>query len=516
MQAMESRGLTSRAARSVSAAGGAWLAGAAGAILAAGLGLLYAPAFAFLARTWWNNDVYSHGFLVPLIALYLVWVRRGGLAALPVAPVRVGGTAIVVAAGVLLLLGRVAAVILLEEISLLVMVVGLVWLLLGRRYLKALALPIAYLVFMMPVFGEGTDWIHWPFQLLAANIGIGLLQGLGIPAYREAQFIYLPRVILEVADACSGVRYLISVVAIGVPLAYLTQRTWWRRLALVGVGVVIAILFNGLRVALIGVWVYYGGEIVHGPFHVFQAMLVAWIGFVGLIAAGWVLGREEGAWGFAPAPAAAPETSRPLAGRGVTAAWAIALAAVAGTWGAGVLRPVVPVFPVGELRALPTTVGDWRAEATDVRAEALRLPGADEELARVYGDAAGRALRLYVAYFARQSQDRDLVNYRSKAFHEDAVEIAVTGEGGRTYRLNRAVRHEGRQPWVVIFWYDLNGRILANRYLAKVTTALDGLTAGRTNGAFVAVSFPSEPAGAVDETAVVREFVAVIRRHLAS
>ncbi|HEU5321300.1 MAG TPA: exosortase W [Methylomirabilota bacterium] len=497
-------------------AAGPWLVGGAVGLLAVGVALLYAPVLAFLARTWRTNDVYSHGALVPLIALYLVWVRRDRLAGLPLAPAGTAGAAVMVTAVALLLLGRLAAVMLLQEISLLVLIVGLVCWLLGPSHLRVLALPVAYLVFMMPVFGEGTDWIHWPFQLLAANIGIGLLQGLGFPAFREAQFIHLPLVTLEVADACSGVRYLISVVAVGVPLAYLTQRTWRRRVSLVAVGVVIAIVFNGLRVALIGVWVYYGGEIVHGPFHVLQAMFVAWIGFVALFATAWALGRERGAPAFRPPPRAPGAAVLPAARRRWTVAWGLALAAVVGTWTVIALRPVTPVFPGAELRALPDTLGAWRGEAADVEAATLRVPGADEELARVYHDPAGRSVRLYVAYFASQSQDRDLVNHRSKDLHQDAVEIEVAGDEGRTYRLNRAVRQEGRHPQVVIFWYDLNGRILANRYLAKVTTAFDGLWYGRTNGALVSVSFSAEPADSLDEMAVVREFFPSIRRHLAS
>lgn len=261
-------------------------------LVAGALAFVYAEVLAFLVRTWWQNDVYSHGFVVPLIALYLVWLRRGQGRRLPLAPSFVWGVPVMLLAGVMLVVGRLTAVMVaLQGLSLLVMIAGLVLLMMGTAHLRALWFPVAYLIFMIPVFGEGTDWIHWPFQLLAANIGIGLLQGLGFAAFQDAQYIHLPAVTLEVAEACSGVRYLISVIAIGIPLAYLTQRTWLRGAALLGLAVAVAVFANGFRVALIGVWAYFGGEVAHGPFHVLQAMFVAWIGYLALFAGAWVLGR---------------------------------------------------------------------------------------------------------------------------------------------------------------------------------------------------------------------------------
>jgi exosortase len=273
------------------AARASWLAWAPGMTLLAVFAFVYAPVFAALGRVWWESDVHRHGFVVPLIALYLAWARREELRGVAVVPSPLWGGLTMGVAALMLLVGKAAAAVLLEEVSLLVMVTGLVLLFRGGAQARALALPIAYLTFMVPIFAEGADWIHWPFQLLAAHIGIGLLQGIGVPAFQQAQYIELPRITLEVAEACSGIRFMISVIAIGIPLAYLTQRTWVRRVGLVLFAVVIGILANGTRVAFIGVWAYHGGEVVHGPLHVFQAMFVAWIGYVALFVGAWGLRR---------------------------------------------------------------------------------------------------------------------------------------------------------------------------------------------------------------------------------
>lgn len=258
-------------------------------ILATLFAILYAPVFGFLLQTWRGRDDYNHGFLVPFIALYFVWMQRRQLGKLEVAPSVAGGLPWMGLAGLMLLLGKLGSVVVLQDLSLPVMIAGLVLLLSGKEYLEILALPIGYLLFMIPIFGVGSDWVHWPFQLLAANIGTWLLQSLGFAALREAQYIQLPQVTLEVAQACSGLRFLMAVVAIGIPLAYFSQRTWLRGVGLVGFAVAVAILANALRVALIGVWVYYGGRIVHGPFHVLQGLFAAWIGFVALFAGAWFL-----------------------------------------------------------------------------------------------------------------------------------------------------------------------------------------------------------------------------------
>jgi len=265
------------------------------ATLLALFGALYTPVFAILVRSWWGSDIYRHGFLVPFISLFLVWRMRARLAQLPPAPSYAFGVPLVLLAGLMLFVGKLGAVIaVLQELSLLVMIAGLVLLLLGPLYLKALALPILYLLFMIPLLADHTDWVHWPFQLLAANVGVWLLQSVGIPALREAQFIALPRITLEVAEACSGIRLMISVIAIGIPLAYVTQRTWPRRVILVACAVVIGILANSFRVAAIGVWAYFGGEVLKGPFHVLQAMFAAWVGYVALFVGAWLLAREPG------------------------------------------------------------------------------------------------------------------------------------------------------------------------------------------------------------------------------
>jgi exosortase len=250
-------------------------------VVGALVGALYADTVADLVQVWRTNEVYRHGFLIPFIALYLVWVRRADLRDLPLEPRWGLGGALAIVAGAMLIAGKVAAVAIVRELSLPLMLAGLVLVLFGSAYLRRLWLPITYLLFMIPVVAE-SDGAHWPFQLLAAHIGVTLLHLFGFTAYQHAELIELPRVVLEVVEACSGIRFMISVLAIGLPVVILTQRTWQRRVGLLAFAVAIGIVANGVRVAMIGMLAYYGFDAIKGPFHVLQAMFVAWIGYVAL------------------------------------------------------------------------------------------------------------------------------------------------------------------------------------------------------------------------------------------
>ena len=184
------------------------------------------------------------------------------------------------------MLGEIGGVATLSEISLLGMIVGLVLLLGGTAYLRVLGFPITYLAFMLPILEDLVAPLHWPLQLITAQQGVTILQMLGFPALVEQQYVVLPHITLEVAGVCSGVNYLISIAAIGLPLAYLALRKLWSRVALILLAVAIGWMANWLRVVLIGVWTSWGGEGLHGPFHILQGMFVAWVGWCSLLPRG--------------------------------------------------------------------------------------------------------------------------------------------------------------------------------------------------------------------------------------
>src|SRR5206468_670743 len=250
--------------------------------------LLYGPVLVGLGHMWWEHDRLD-GFLIPLISLYMIWQKREELRNVQVKPATSWGLSLATLAGFLLVVGDLGSIAILQEISLITMIVGLVLLLLGKAFLKTFSLPIAYLCFAFSIIGELFGPLHRPFQLLTAKMAVTFLQMLGFPALAGQHYIVLPGMTLEVVKGCSGVTYLVSIIAIGLPLAYLTLRTWWSRVTLILSAVVIGIIANWARVVLIAIWAYLGGDNLHGPFHIFQGMFVAWAGYVMLFAGAWGL-----------------------------------------------------------------------------------------------------------------------------------------------------------------------------------------------------------------------------------
>lgn len=463
--------------------------------------ILYIPTFGALIKMWWGSDDYSHGFLVPVISFYLVWIKRKQLSQIEIDPSLWSGVLLVFLAGFMLVASRLGGFAILQELSLLVMIAGLVLLLAGKVLLRNLALPIGYLLFMINLFEEGGDRFHRPFQLLAARIGVGILHLLGFTAYQENTYIQLPNAVLEVAAACSGVRFLVSIIAIGIPLAYLTQRTWQRRIGLVLFAVIIAILANGVRVALIGIWTYkYGTNMIHGPFHIFYGVFVSWVGFIALFGGVWVLGgmnKKEHA--LFPKDALHIEKlqehrqKRTLDAISVpwNLPWIIAVVLLMTIGGYTYFHRISSAPLKNGFTEFPFSIGKWYGKNIDPKLETLKVAKADSEMIRTYTLGDHQAVNLYVGYFDSQTEEKKLVTYTTSwKFHRGEMEEKIPIGSEQAYKINRVVLTEGNESRAVLFWYDLNGRVVSNRYMAKLYTIWDALTSGRTNGALVALSVP--------------------------
>ncbi len=203
---------------------------------------LYWPTVASMASIWWHYETYAHGMLVVPIILYMVWTRRHEVAVLEpcVAPIAVGLL-------LLLSLGWLAAdaaeVTVVQHFAVAVMIQVAVYALLGGPVTWAIAFPLAYLLFAVPV-GEA---LIPPLQQVTAWFTVEGLRLTGIPVLWEGLYITIPTGNFEVAEACSGLRYLIASVALGFLYAYLTYRSVWRRLAFIALSVVMPIVANGVR-----------------------------------------------------------------------------------------------------------------------------------------------------------------------------------------------------------------------------------------------------------------------------
>ena len=252
---------------------------AAGLVLG-GLLLVYWSVIRGLIDAWSTDDNYSHGFFIVPLAAYFAWERRRAFAAAPVRPSYLGP---VVVAGSLALLvaGLLGAELFLSRVSLIGAIAGSILFLFGWQRLRIVLFPLAFMLLMIPLPAIIFNKIAFPLQLVASHVGESTISALDIPILREGNVLILANATLEVAEACSGIRSLVSLFTLGIVFGYFVDRRPWVRAAIALSAVPVAILANGLRVASAGVAAHnFGAAGVEGLFHEFSGWVVFIIAFL--------------------------------------------------------------------------------------------------------------------------------------------------------------------------------------------------------------------------------------------
>jgi EpsI family protein len=486
-----------------------------GALLLLAIGVAYAHAAALtgMKAMWDGTPMYSFGYIVPFVSAYLVWARREALAHTVAKPAWLWGFATLALALVLLVGGHLGGILIAEQFAVVVSLTAVVLLVWGLDVLRLVWMALAYLLLIVPFWDAFTERLHLPFQQLSANLGVQMLHVVGVPAYREGTFLYLPNITLEVARACSGVNYLIAILALGVPLAYLYLSSNGRRLALVTSAIAVAALSNSLRVAMIGVLAYFEiGAPLHGPFHVLHGLFVSGIGYVVLFAGLRLLAR-----GDRQRPAASPTVTPADRTAADGVAWrAAALAAVFLLVGVFPMRSVAAPVPAGRpLAALPDRLGEWSVEPMADPAETW-WRGADDEVFKRYRSGSGVIVDVAVAYFASQSQGRELTSHYGASLHRgvqgEASPFTPSARGG-----GNIVQLNGKPgSRAGMFWYELDGEAMTSAYAVKAQTVWNAAFRQRTNGGVVVLLTPPAATPRSDaELAAIRDLAGRVHEALA-
>ena len=274
------------------------------AFLMAAFGLLYWRVVARLVHDWGADENYSHGFLIVPLALYFVWERREKLRKIPVAPSALG-LVVVVGSVAVLIAGILGSELFLTRISILGTIVGITLFLGGWGYLRALVFPLAFLLLMIPIPSIIFNQIAFPLQLLASQFGESAMGFANVPVLREGNVLILANTTLEVAEACSGIRSLVSLLTLAIVLGYFSDPRGWVRTLVAFSSVPVAIVTNGFRVAGTGIAAHqFGAAAAEGFFHEFSAWLVFVSAFALMLALQRVVVRVAPAIVDAPAPAA--------------------------------------------------------------------------------------------------------------------------------------------------------------------------------------------------------------------
>jgi len=460
--------------------------------------LYWSTATRIVAR--WETATFSHGFLVIPIGAGLVWLERNRLASLNPRPTF---WAIPVLAGcaVVWLLGCLTATDVVQQFCFVAMLIVFLWGILGTPVTRKLIMPLGFLLFAVPL---GSELIP-KLQDFAAWFAVKLLELCNVPVLREGRFISVPSGRWEVAESCSGIRYLASSMVVGFLFAGLVYRSWIRRITFFVASAVVPILANGLRVFGIILLAYLSGNrIATGVDH----LIYGWVFFtlitLCLLSFG-LLWREKPQ--NKPDPSSlqenkrnfetntSSETATRVVARHANSFAAISLAIIA-------FAPLVVRFewsrePSSVHFSEPAVSAPWHASANDdLYGWKPSFPAPDAELFQSFASQS-QSLKLYVACYAPARLDAKLISSENKLFDEAFWERAgeeqdIVTLGARSFPVHVIFIHSARQSLTLWNWYWVDGDYTCNDLLAKVLLAKSRFSHKRHIAAAIVVALKDE------------------------
>jgi len=238
------------------------------------VGWLYASILVRLAQQWWSDPNFSHGLFVPAFSFFVVWQDRSRLATIRRAP-SIWGFPIILLSISVLILGVFGAELFLSRVSLIMLIAGMIVFFLGWGMLRGVLFPLLFMILMVPIPAIVFSQITFPLQILASKLSATILPVCGVPVFREGNVINLPAMPLEVAQACSGIRSLLSLPTLAIMYGYLMEKSQVIRVVLALASIPIAVAANGLRIVGTGLLVqYWDPDKAEGFFHLFSGWLI--------------------------------------------------------------------------------------------------------------------------------------------------------------------------------------------------------------------------------------------------
>ncbi|NOU10830.1 MAG: VPLPA-CTERM-specific exosortase XrtD [Nitrospira sp.] len=467
------------------------------------LGSLYADSLLYLFNRWTGSDDYSHGILVPMVCLFLVWQARHHMVAVGIEH-SWWGLAIVSVGLLIYGVGELATLYVMQHFSLWIVLVGLVIGAIGLRAAREIMFPLAYLLSTIPLPNFLYAGLSSRLQLWSSALGVGCLQLVGVMAFREGNVIDLGPVQLQVVEACSGIRYLFPLATLALLCAYLFKDRMWKRIVLVFSSIPISIFVNGFRIGVIGVLVEWSGQgAAEGFSHLFEGAVLFMASLGLLILEMWILAQvqpianrqsffEMFRWADQ-----LPVSSSVAAPTALPAAYFCSVAllvpvAVASSFLDG-RKEIAP--PRATFIDFPMQLNGWSGTALGLEKQYIDALRFDDYVLADYRSDNGESVAFYVAYYQSQRKGQSAHSPQSclpgggwEISSMTHVDVPAGTGMVLPMPVNRVVIQKGREKQVVWYWFKQRDRILNNEYLVKFYLFWDALSRGRTDGALVRMS----------------------------
>jgi exosortase D (VPLPA-CTERM-specific) len=460
----------------------------------------------------WQRPEYSHGYIIPFVAVFIALKRLdSGNNVRPKESFKaaIAFLSVGLVAG---LIGNIASVADINSYGMLLAIAGIVLLVLGTGRGIKLWPAWLYLAFMLPL----PNFLYWPLsiklQFLSSQIGVALIKVLGVPVFLEGNIIDLGSYQLQVAEACSGLRYLFPLMSFGFLIATLYRGPAWQKVFLFLATIPITIIMNSARIAVIGFLVdRYGIAQAEGFLHLFEGWVVFAICIAMLFLTAVLLQRLTAN----PLPLShvldlqfdglqtKAKTIRNIAPQRWLIATALLLVVVAGS--SLLIRSQSNIYPERKtFEEFPNEIVGWQGERAFLNFDVQRILGADDYLMSDFKQSSPQpeTVNLLISYYRSQTEGSGIHSpevcipaggWEVSRWAKASVVLKVPAMNN--LMVNRAIIQKGKESQLVYYWFEQRGRHLTNDYVAKLLTIWDSVFRGRSDGALIRVVTTIEEGG---------------------
>ena len=468
------------------------------------LALMYAEPFEKMVGNWDDPDsYYSHGFLIPPIVLYLLWLKRKEFLAAPQSSHPLGYL-LVGGACAMLLLSDFLAFVIGAQLSFLPMVFGLSLLLFGWQRTKIIWFPLFFLIMMIPLPGSVTQAFSLRLKLFASEVAVQMAHGIGYSIIRDGSYIYFKDDLLLVGDVCGGLRSLIALLAIGLLMAYFSKTPTWARVVILLMAVPIAIIANIFRIFTLCLVAYYhGSTFAAGTFHDISGILIFVVAFILFFSLEsllrWISVRRSDPAGAASISARTRGDSddpppAPAGGPGPIVRYLAVGAVLLGTTGlhlsildareeAADKRP-----PVG-LLDLPERIGPYEQIGDDIEVapRVREILQTSLILMRNYKTPQGWPIQLQIVYTGASRRSLHFPEYCLVGAGYEILE-QYSAPVGFDFNAKRLVLGKGSEEQAVLYWFKTDENFTGNFFLNSWYWAKNQITFGAPTSSMIKLS----------------------------
>jgi exosortase D (VPLPA-CTERM-specific) len=466
---------------------------------------MYRASLTYLYGKWHQED-FSYCYMIPPVVLYLIWEKRKKLTSVPYKTSWNGVLPLIFGIAIFFV-GELASEFTLQFLSLWLVVVGICWVHMGWQKLKIISFPLAFSLAMFIPPNAIYAPLTLKMKLLSSELGVKMIQCYGLSAYREGNVIDLGFTQLQVVDACSGLRYVIPLLVMGILMAYYYKAAFWKKIFLVLSTIPLSIITNGLRIASVGIlYQFWGPMVAEGFFHDFSGWFIFMASLAFLLLEMWLLkkifreaedrSQESGVRSQNSEVSPQSPTSSPQKAAGffrphfiVAVFLLLATVAVAHTASFEEKTPLAKPFI-----DFPLQVGDWSGSRQVMEQQFLDTLKLSDYTIIDFRSPAGREVNFYVAYNQSQSKGQathspgTCLPYSGWVFNDSGLASVPCADG--MMQVSRAFMEKNGVKQLVYYWFPQRGRILTNLYQIKLYNFWDALTRHRTDGALVRIITP--------------------------